>query len=176
MEAFVKLLLIAFILTAGCQSDLITKRMAEDTLKNKSAIPVVEGYVELRYTENRNLSFGMLSFLPDNIKAPTLIAIQVLSSLAVAVLIFSARKRSVAVLLPFLLILSGAIGNVVDRIRYGYVVDFIHVHIKDTFSWPIFNIADVLIAVGIGLFLFQILFLKIEPLIPMKAQNPENPA
>lgn len=53
--------------------------------------------------------------------------------------------------------ISGALGNLIDRIRYGYVIDFIHVHIRDVFSWPVFNVADILIVAGIGLLLLQLL-------------------
>ena len=65
-------------------------------------------------------------------------------------------------LLPYLIILGGAVGNLIDRIRYGYVVDFIYFHIRDRFSWPIFNVADILLSVGVGLLLIQLFFLKGE--------------
>ena len=58
------------------------------------------------------------------------------------------------------MILSGAFGNLIDRIRLGYVIDFIHIHWKDAVEWPfLFNVADVLIVIGeillLGLFIFK---------------------
>jgi signal peptidase II len=53
------------------------------------------------------------------------------------------------------LVLGGAIGNLVDRMRLGYVVDFIDMHFKDKYHWPTYNIADIAITVGIGLMLIE---------------------
>lgn len=60
------------------------------------------------------------------------------------------RLRHKQSALAEILIIAGSIGNSVDRIRYGYVIDFIHLHYND-FSWPVFNVADICIVVGIGL-------------------------
>jgi signal peptidase II len=160
MKMTIKLLLITFVLLAGCQSDLQSKRLAAESLKNKPAVPLVSGYLDLRYTENEALSFSMLQSLPETVRRPLLTGLQLLSTLAVTLLLFAARKKSFYMLLPLLLILSGAFGNAWDRLRFGYVVDFIHFHIGTIFSWPIFNIADVLIAVGIGLLILQSLLNK----------------
>lgn len=162
MKLIIKLLLITFVLSAGCQSDLQTKRLAAESLKNKPAVPLISGYLDLRYTENEALSFSMLQSLPSHIRRPLLTTLQLLSTVAVALLLLAARKRSFGTLLPLLLILSGAFGNAWNRLQSGYVVDFIHFHIGTAFSWPIFNIADVLIAVGIGLLLLQAFFYKGE--------------
>jgi signal peptidase II len=53
------------------------------------------------------------------------------------------------------LIASGALGNLVDRFRLGYVVDFVRFHLRDGFSWPTFNVADITITVGVGLLLIE---------------------
>ncbi|WP_335342687.1 signal peptidase II [Moraxella haemolytica] len=58
------------------------------------------------------------------------------------------------------LVLGGAIGNVVDRFLYGYVIDFIHVHYADIWHYPIFNIADIGICIGMVLVVYDMLFLE----------------
>jgi signal peptidase II len=68
------------------------------------------------------------------------------------------RKADFLRLTPLALIMAGAVGNVQDRFMRGYVVDFVHVHWRDTWSFPIFNVADSLITVGGGLFLVLWLF------------------
>ena len=160
MSFTIKLVLLTFILLAGCQSDLQTKRIAEENLKNQPAVPLISGYLDLRYTENTALSFSMLESLPDTIRRPLLTVFQLISTLVVAFLIVAARKKSFYTLLPLVLILAGAFGNAWDRLTNGYVVDFVHFHIQSAFSWPVFNVADVLIAVGIGLLLLQAFFSK----------------
>ena len=87
------------------------------------------------------------------IRRPILIGLQLAGALCALALVVVWRKRRFGVLLPFSLIIGGALGNVTDRILLGSVVDFIHVHYQDTFSWPVFNVADILITVGVGLLL-----------------------
>jgi signal peptidase II len=53
------------------------------------------------------------------------------------------------------LVVSGALGNMIDRVRLGYVVDFIHFHVYDSFEWPTFNVADSTITVGVALLLLD---------------------
>jgi signal peptidase II len=50
---------------------------------------------------------------------------------------------------------SGAVGNLFDRVRHGYVVDFIRFHVHDKFEWPTFNVADITIVIGVGLLLLD---------------------
>lgn len=58
------------------------------------------------------------------------------------------------------MVLGGAIGNVIDRVLYGYVIDFIHVHYADAWHYPIFNVADIGISIGMVLVVFDMLFLE----------------
>lgn len=58
------------------------------------------------------------------------------------------------------LVLGGAIGNVIDRILHNHVVDFIHVHYADVWHYPIFNIADIGICVGMAMIIYDMLFLE----------------
>lgn len=62
--------------------------------------------------------------------------------------------------LAMALILGGAVGNLIDRIQYGYVIDFIHVHYADVWHYPVFNIADCGIVIGVALMIFDMLFLE----------------
>lgn len=58
------------------------------------------------------------------------------------------------------LVLGGAVGNVIDRLLYGHVIDFIHVHYNEVWHYPIFNVADMGIVVGVGLMVIDMLFLE----------------
>lgn len=84
--------------------------------------------------------------------------------LAVAIFIINYLRqipRTAKVLsLGLALVLGGAIGNVIDRMIYGYVIDFIHVHYADVWHYPIFNIADIGICVGMALVVYDVLFLE----------------
>lgn len=69
-------------------------------------------------------------------------------------------KTAYVLSLGLALVLGGAIGNVVDRVLHGHVIDFIHVHYADAWHYPIFNIADIGICVGMALVVIDMLFLE----------------
>lgn len=131
--------------------DFATKHLAELYLKNN---PVVlwEGVFELRYRENSGIAFSLLEnqrwlFIPM-----TVIVVAV-----VAVMLFRSEWRKSAVFsLSCSLIIAGGIGNLIDRLSLGYVVDFLYFRIID---FPIFNFADCCVTVGAILLFVFILFL-----------------
>jgi signal peptidase II len=75
------------------------------------------------------------------------------------------------------LIASGALGNLIDRFRLGYVIDFVRFHIQDSFVWPTFNFADATITIGVALLLIEGLLsprmaAPPQPIVPQAATNP----
>jgi signal peptidase II len=115
----------------------------------RSTVTVVEGLWRFSYAENRGAAF---SFLANAWFGRWLLV--AIGLLAVALFFaWAMRLRRPLRLLGASLILGGALGNLFDRIRLGYVVDFVQWHYQDRLSWPIFNVADVWIFVG-GVILF----------------------
>ena len=131
----------------GC--DLGTKEVARRGLVG-SPIRVVDGLFDLRYTENRDVAFSALRLIPESVRRPLVLSLQ--AAVAAAIVFLLARRKFQGTLeqLGLLLVLGGAVGNLVDRGLRGYVVDFLHLH-----GWPIFNLADVYIVVGVGLLVVQ---------------------
>lgn len=170
MKLFLKLIFLGSILMAGCHSDVYTKQLAVENLKDQTYIPLVSGYLDLRYTENTGIAFSFFESLSEDIRKPLLVGMQSISTLFLIGILIAFRKRSTLTLFPFILILAGAIGNLFDRIQYGYVVDFIHFHLEEWFSWPVFNLADVWISVGMGIILLQII-LNRDPFSLVKANT-----
>jgi len=123
-------------------ADLVTKRWAEGAL----VVPRALGdAVHLVLARNTGAAWSMLHDAPETVRVPLLAGV---ASLAIVAMV--ALHRRVGVALPFLL--GGALGNLVDRIRLGYVVDFIDVHATwhgTPIHWPTFNVADVAICVGV---------------------------
>lgn len=109
-----------------------------------TAITVVEGLWRFTYAENRGAAF---SFLADAGFGRWLLVAIGLVAIA-AFFAWALRLRRPLPLLGASLILGGALGNLFDRIRLGYVVDFVQWHYRDRLSWPIFNLADAWIFVG----------------------------
>jgi signal peptidase II len=132
-------------------------------------IVLAPGYLELRYAENCGAAFGVLDRGPGWLRlalfAPAAIA-ATLGLLWLFVTGYGARLFAISV--P--LIASGALGNLVDRFRFGYVIDFIRFHIQDSFVWPTFNVADSTITVGVALLLIEGL-LTPKPATASKAEQ-----
>jgi signal peptidase II len=118
------------------------------------SIVLVPNYLELRYAENCGAAFGLLDESPRWLRAGVFMAA---GTIAIAALLWMfVRGRGGALFaMAVPLVVSGAIGNMVDRVRLGYVVDFIYFHIHDRFEWPTFNIADATITVGVALLLLD---------------------
>src|SRR5690606_32697306 len=117
---------------------------------------IIPGYFDLRWAENTGGAFSFMHTQPWVIMLVASIMI-----VGITIWAFRLPNKSFPVQLAFGLIIGGAVGNLIDRVRFGYVVDFLHVYIvrngKEYF-WPTFNIADVGIVVGIGLFMYLTVF------------------
>jgi len=126
----------------GC--DEATKTAAKASLGAGGAIDVVHGAVELRYVENTDIAFNAFRLL-GLAHSPALLAGLAIGGV-IGALVFAMKAQSWAARIGLTLIVGGALGNVADRIARGYVVDFIHVR-----GWPVFNVADIAVCVGVGL-------------------------
>jgi signal peptidase II len=118
------------------------------------SIVLVPNYLELRYAENCGAAFGLLDESPRWLRTGVFMTA---GTIAIAALLwmFMRRRGGPLFAMAVPLVVSGAIGNMVDRVRLGYVVDFIYFHIHDRFEWPTFNIADATITVGVALLLLD---------------------
>jgi signal peptidase II len=148
----------------GCQTDLSTKAWAVESLKD-GPWTVVPGILEMRYAENRAIAFSMLSDVPARIRTPLIFGLACVSLAALLAYAWTLRRRGPWRIAPLALILAGAVGNIIDRYRNGYVVDFVRVHWHEAWSFAIFNVADSLITVGLILAILQGLLDK-EPQAP----------
>jgi signal peptidase II len=140
--------------------DQWTKVMARETLKPLGAYHpkvVIDGFFNLRYSENPGVAFGMLQQLPGGRLLLTLMAVA-----AFGLVIAYLRKTDPAATrlhVALGLVGGGAIGNLIDRIKFGRVTDFIVWHIKGH-EWPAFNIADAALCIGVGLMLLDMIRAK----------------
>ncbi|MFQ5897740.1 MAG: signal peptidase II [Candidatus Methylomirabilia bacterium] len=135
--------------------DQATKALALARLPLGSPVPVVDGFMAFTLVLNPGLAFGILS----SAASPKWLA-ALLSFGALSVLVFLASHLlSTGGRLPALalgLIFGGAVGNLIDRGRFGAVVDFIDLFWRD-YHWPAFNVADSAITVGVGLLALRLL-------------------
>lgn len=126
----------------GC--DEATKSLAKVSLDRGGSVDVVHGALELRYVENTDIAFNAFQRAGVG-RSPLLLAGLALVAI-IACLTFGLTVRAWTGRVAIALIVGGALGNLVDRLARGYVVDFIHIQ-----GWPIFNVADIAVCVGIPL-------------------------
>ena len=125
-------------------------------LQRRQAIELV-AFFDLRWVENRGVSMGYLTADSD-VGRWLLVALTALISTGVTFWLWRERRRDDAIALAF--VLGGALGNIVDRIRYGYVVDFADLHFGEYRPFLIFNVGDAAITIGVLLLLFRALLTR----------------
>jgi signal peptidase II len=137
-------------------ADQLTKAWATASLKPVIFIEVIPDFFRLSYATNRGVAFSLLADSQFDLRW-VLAAI----SLAAALFVVSYFRRAPAGLarlnVALALLLAGIIGNLIDRVRLGEVVDFIELHWRDLYSWPTFNLADSAICVGAVLLALEML-------------------
>ena len=142
--------------TAVVVLDQATKHVALARLSPGVPVPVFDGWLALTLVMNPGLAFGLLGGLPAAwrwiVVALSLAALAVLVRVALRVLPTGGRMGLVAIGLIF----GGAVGNLIDRARFGAVVDFVDVHWRG-YHWPAFNVADSAITVGVALLALRLL-------------------
>jgi signal peptidase II len=118
--------------------------------------PIVDGLLSFSHVRNRGAAFGILSDAELPYQSALLAGLSLLALSAIA--IYFSRLPASARLprLALALVLGGAVGNLIDRVRFGYVIDFIHAYWREH-QWPDFNLADSAITVGVVLLVLDIL-------------------
>jgi signal peptidase II len=145
------LFITALIITA----DQISKSLVKSTMTLYDVVPVIPGFFQLNYITNKGMAFGIN--LPVSISFFS--GISLIITCFLVWILWCERKNNLLMRISLALILGGAIGNLIDRILFGEVVDFFDFMIGD-FHWYIFNIADSAVTVGIILMLFYSFLFK----------------
>lgn len=137
--------------------DQITKLLITGWLEIHQTIQMIPNFLSLTYVRNTGAAFGLLSRAPESFRIPFFIIIPLIA-LTIIILIFKkTRETEVLMITSLSLILGGAIGNFIDRVRFGYVVDFVDLHWFNKYHWPAFNVADTAIVIGVTLLIFYTL-------------------
>ncbi|MBF0460500.1 MAG: signal peptidase II [Magnetococcales bacterium] len=131
--------------------DQLSKWYASQHLADQS-ITLVPGFFDLELVHNMGAAFGLFANFAPGWRSLILIGVAVVATVFILTLLRKSDRILEALALG--LVLGGALGNLLDRVRNGWVVDFLHLHWHDL-SWPVFNLADSAICVGVGLLLWD---------------------
>ncbi|WP_437910422.1 signal peptidase II [Sorangium sp. So ce327] len=159
--SYVFLIVVAAITLAA---DLGTKWWAKDRLEPQALtdltaarplsfrkIEVIKDHLNMIFAKNHGGAWGILGDESEAIRRPFFLVVSLAAIVFIVSLYRKLHPSQIALRWGLPLVLGGALGNLVDRIRYGYVIDFIQVRLTSTFVWPTFNVADIAIVVGVGL-------------------------
>jgi signal peptidase II len=119
-------------------ADRVSKVLCQKYLQPLGTVPIIKGVFHFTYVENTGAAFGILQD-----KNWLFIPAVILISVAIVYLIWTLKQGSKLIKAALALILGGALGNLIDRVFLGYVVDFLDFRV-----WPVFNIADSCVVVG----------------------------
>ena len=150
----------------GVLADYFTKLLAVSRLQGEDPVPLWRGVLRFSYVENRGAAWGML----ENHRW----VFMLFSALAIVVIVIYLIRRDppLSLFLSLSLILSGGIGNMIDRTFRGYVVDFIEFYL---FEFPVFNLADCFVVVGAGLLVIRLLADAVQEKKARDEKNGEAP-
>jgi lipoprotein signal peptidase len=149
---------LAVVSAVSLVADLATKLWAERRLDGPDAyfhpVELIKGHLDFVLAKNRGGAWGLLQDTPEYVRRPFFLLVSALAITFIVSLYRRLAPNQHALRWGLPLVLGGALGNLVDRIRYSHVIDFIHAHAKwggRDHSWPTFNVADIAICVGVGL-------------------------
>lgn len=140
------------IVTLGLIFDRLSKIWATKDLSKTGKIVLIRNIFSFDYLENRGAAFGIMQNKTILLSIITLVIVSIM-----VYYIIKNRNASLLLKISFSLIISGALGNLFDRITLKYVVDFILFHYKDVYYFPTFNVADMMVVVGTFLLAIRIL-------------------
>jgi signal peptidase II len=141
--------------------DQITKWIVRTNLPLYTRIDVLP-FFDITHLRNTGAAFGILRDLPESLRLPLFAIVLIVAILAIFIFLKKVAEKDRLLVVSLALILGGAIGNSIDRFRFGYVTDFLGFHWFGNlhYQWPPFNVADSAITIGVILILFDTIFLK----------------
>lgn len=141
--------------------DQLTKIIIDRTMTLHHSIPIIDGLFNLTYVRNTGAAFGIFAGSREAFRLPFLIIVSVLAIGFIFIMLKRLREDKTGLMSTLSLILGGAIGNLIDRIAYGEVIDFLDVYWSG-YHWPAFNVADSCITIGVIVTLYILITAKGE--------------
>jgi signal peptidase II len=140
------------IILLGIVLDRLSKIWSVKTLAQGKDIVIIKDFFGFTYEENTGAAFSFLSGRVGFLSIVTLAVV-----IFMIYYLYKNRKENKLFKMSMSLIISGALGNLIDRLYHKYVIDFIMFHYKDVYTFPIFNVADIMVVIGTALLALYII-------------------
>lgn len=138
-------------------ADQYTKWLIRHYFELHERVVVIDGFFNLTYVQNPGAAFGLFRDLEPAIRTPFFTVVSIVAFIILFYLFYHTSADDWKERMVLALIAGGAMGNIIDRVLFGWVTDFIQVYYK-SYYWPSFNVADSCISVGVFLLFLLILF------------------
>ena len=135
--------------------DIITKAYVDSNMSLHESVVVIGGVLNITYVRNPGAAFSFLASASPGFRSVFFLTVTIIAIVLVLYYIAKSKADEPLMIFALSLILSGALGNFIDRVRLGEVIDFIDVHLG-AYHWPAFNVADSAITVGAFIMLFAL--------------------
>ncbi len=135
--------------------DQVTKYWVASAMGLHESIPVVAGFFSITYVRNPGAAFGFLAGASPLFRSAFFLAVTIAAIILIIHYIRGSEGKEPVLLYSLALILGGAVGNLIDRVRLGEVIDFLDVYVS-SYHWPAFNVADSAISIGAVLIVVQL--------------------
>jgi signal peptidase II len=152
-----KLRVLLFVGIVAVPADQLGKLAVEATLEPWDRVAVIPGFLYVTHTRNAGAAFGLFESAPPELRLAAFIAVSIAALAIMAVLFRRTAPRESGQLLGLSLVSMGALGNFIDRVWRGEVVDILHVRLWTGYAWPDFNVADVCILAGVAVLIIDLL-------------------
>lgn len=150
--------------------DQLSKWTVQSYLKLGGFISVIPGYFDIVHVANKGAAFGMFAGASSQFRSPFFYSVSVIAVIVIVIVLIKLPENDKFMALIFSLILGGIAGNILDRVRFGQVTDFLSVHIRDKVAdtsilghqlnfrleWPAFNVADSAITIAMVLLVWSL--------------------
>jgi signal peptidase II len=133
--------------------DQLTKIIVDRSMALYHSIPLIDGFFSLTYVRNTGAAFGIFAGSAEVFRRPFLIAVSLVAIGFIFIMLRRLPDNEKGLITALAFIVGGAIGNLIDRLIYGEVVDFLDCF-WGSYHWPAFNIADSFITIGVGLTIY----------------------
>ena len=137
--------------------DQLTKFLVTIHVPKYYSISMIEGFFSITHIRNSGVAFGLFAGQESEYKVLFFITISLIAIIAILIIFHQSPDDKSAVRVGLILIFSGAVGNLIDRILYKEVIDFIDFFYKGS-HWPAFNVADACITIGVSFMIFDLFY------------------
>lgn len=136
--------------------DQWTKQLVLEHFRHGETLPIVSNFFNLTYVKNNGAAFGILASADPAFRVPFFIVVPLLALLIIGYIFKKLPESDLKLSTALSLVIGGAIGNLIDRLIHGFVVDFLDFHWSYQYHFPAFNVADSAICVGVAILMLDL--------------------